>query len=1785
MNPNNPDFPWITSMLNDPQNQIPGSSSANPNQNPNFPDFNPFNPDYQLLFQQYQLQQQMAYTNISQQQSGNSQQPSHKIREEEEDDTEPVPTPTSKKPGSREKRVKKMAKKSSTGTASRNRQGLNFLEPRRGVAFGRMFHSNIRESKNCSGSNPAMFQEMMQQQIEIERKEKMERMDREIDADDLEEMDLKWQMAMLTMRARRFLQKTGRNLGSNGPTSMGFDISKVECYNCHRKGHFARECRSPKDSRRNGAAEHQKRDVPVETSTSNALVSYQTNAKTGLGYNSQVFTRAMFDCDDYLSSGSDESLPPSPIYDRYQSGNGYHVVPSPYTGTFMPPKPDLVFNAPNVVETDHSAFNVKLSPTKPDQDLSHTIRPSAPIIDDWVSDFEDESKTKLPQTDPSFVQPTEQVKSLRHSVKHVETSIPPKTAIPNPTSNDKRSNRKACFEHMVPAVILTRSKPIPITAVRPVSTAVPQIKVTRPRHAKPFVTKSKSPPSRHFNRNPSPKASNSPPRVTAVKALVVNVAQGNISYLSNFEELNGGYVAFEGNSKGGKISGKGKFDGKVNEGFLIGYSVSSKAFRVFNSRTRIVQEALHVNFLENKPNVAGSGPTWLFDIDTLTKTMIYQPITAGNQSNPSTGVQEQFDVEKAGEENNQQYVLFPVWSSGSTNPHNIDEDAAFDEKEPKFKGRKPESKVNVSPSSSAQSKKHDDKTKREAKGKSPVESLTGYRNLSAEFEDFSDNSINEDNAAELEDITYSDDEDDVGAEADFNNLETSITVSPILITRVHKDHPVTQIIGDLSSAIQTRSMTRVAKDQGGASLIQDAEGTKLDLLHKDTQEEGIDYEEVFASVARIEAIRLFLAYASFMGFMVYEMDVKSAFLYGTIEEEVYVCQPPGFKDLDYPDKFYKVVKELYGLHQAPRAWQKGDILLVQIYVDDIIFGSTNKDLCKAFEKLMKDKFQMILMGELTFFLGLQVKQKKDRIFISHDKYIAEILRKFGLTDGKPASTPIDTEKPLLKDPDGEDVDVHTYRSMIGSLMYLTSSRPDIMFAVCACAHFQVTPKASHLHAVKRIFRYLKGKPHLGLWYLKDSTFDLVAYSDTDYAGASLDRKSTTRGCQFLGCKLIPWQCKKQTVVATSFTKAEYVAAARVNTPRCDEDRLELMELTVFLLPSDEKVRIEVSVVDLQVSAVRLILLLLVRNVDSPTKLYMYSRFLQLMIRKQVGDLLSHTTKYSSPALTQKVFAYMRRVGKGFSGVETPLFEGMIVAQEVADKGDVKVNVDDILAVGVTAEGDVSAANDEVPTAVEEPSIPSLTPPTLPPQPSQDDKIAQALEITKLKPMVKKLERRNKASKLKRLKRVGTAQRVDTSDDIVMDDVSKQGRMPADIDADVDVSLEDAREVIVENSDAEIDQSVEVLSMQDNDGETAELQEVVKVVTTAKLITEVVTTASATLTAASLQLATAALSILTIAPSAARRRKGVVIRDTQETAPTSSTIIHSEAKSKDKGKGILVEEPKPLKKKAQIKQDKAYARELEAELNKNIDWDEEEHDDISKKCVSFKMDYFKGMTYDDISPIFKKHFDSNMAFLQKTMEQIDEEDRKALKRLNKSQEDKAAKKQKLDEEVEELKRHLQIVLNDEDDVYTEATPLARKVLVVDYEIYNENNKPYYKIKRADARYTSSNLEKSKKCLWSIEGQDLEAVRVLWCVDYHIYYNTVDFAGREEISITSFTLDQMLNNVRLEVEEESEVSLELLRFIRQQHQEGAQLEYCLNTSSIKLRIKTKIKLVKQRRKLDV
>nr|GFB35032.1 hypothetical protein [Tanacetum cinerariifolium] len=523
--------------------------------------------------------------------------------------------------------------------------------------------------------------------------------------------------------------KTGRNLGANETTSIGFDMSKVECYNCHRRGHFARECRSPKDTRRNVSVEPHKRTVPVETSTSNALVlqcdgvgsydwSFQAKEeptnyalmaftsssssssdnnvascskectkayvslhshydkltsdlrksqfdvlsyKTGLEYVEarllvyqqnetvfeedikllkldvelrdnalvafrQKFKKAEQERDD---SESDVSMHASPIYAKYQSGEGYHDVPPPYTRTFMLPKPDLVFHdAPTVNETVYTAFNVELSLTKPDKDLSHSLRPSALIIEDWISDSEDDSEAESSQNNPSFVQPTEQVKTFRPYVKPAEYPIPAnnlRTICPKSRGHSNSRNRKACFvckslthlikdcdfykkkmvqtparnhaqrgnhqhyarmshpnphRHVVPTTVLTRSKLVPLTA------SVPHNNVLRPRPTKTVGTKPHSSPRRTINHRPSPSVSNFPPKVTIVQAPKVNAVKGiqgnwgnpyhalkdngvidsgcsrymtgNMSYLTDFEEINGGYIVFSGNPKGGKITSKGK---------------------------------------------------------------------------------------------------------------------------------------------------------------------------------------------------------------------------------------------------------------------------------------------------------------------------------------------------------------------------------------------------------------------------------------------------------------------------------------------------------------------------------------------------------------------------------------------------------------------------------------------------------------------------------------------------------------------------------------------------------------------------------------------------------------------------------------------------------------------------------------------------------------------------------------------------------------------------------------------------------------------------------------------------------------------------------------------------------------------------------------------------------------------------------------------------------------------------------------------------------------------------
>ncbi|GJR27532.1 putative ribonuclease H-like domain-containing protein [Tanacetum coccineum] len=608
----------------------------------------------------------------------------------------------------------------------------------------------------------------------------------------------------------------------------------------------------------------------------------------------------------------------------------------------------------------------------------------------------------------------------------------------------------------------------------------------------------------------------------------------------------------------------GKFDGKADERYFVGYSVVSKAMRVFNKKTRIVEETLNIRFLENTPNVKGNGPDWLFDVDYLTISMNYVPVVVKNQTNGIAGTKDNIVIGQAQKEKEpeQEYILIPLCTIDpliSQGPKESEMDA----------GMKP-TEVNENEASDT-SGKHDQAARSESERLNQREMQTEHTdstnciNIISTPVNTAGPSVSTANAFEehiferfslfknaftlppVLNVSSMDntgifgnayDDEDVEEEVDMNNVISSYSVPDSSFTKFHKDHPEDQEPKKPIQALKDPSWVEAMQDEllqfkllkvwTLVDLPRDkwAIGTKWVFRNKKdergivvknkarlvaqgyTQEECIDYDEVFAPVARIKAIRLFIAYASFKDFVVYQMDVKSAFLYRKIEEEVYVCQPPGFEDPHFLDKLYKVEKALYGLHQAPRAWyetlstylldngfhrgqidktlfikrHKDDILLVQVYVDDIIFGSTKKEMSIEFEKLMHEKFQMSSMGELSFFLGLQT-----------------------------ASTPMETNKALIKDEEAKDVDIHLYRSMIGSWMYLTASRPGIMFAVCACARY--------------------------------SPFDLEAFSDSDYAGASLDRKSITGSCQFLGKRLISWQCKKQTIVANSTTEAEYVAAA------------------------------------------------------------------------------------------------------------------------------------------------------------------------------------------------------------------------------------------------------------------------------------------------------------------------------------------------------------------------------------------------------------------------------------------------------------------------------------------------------------------------------------------------------------------------------------------------------------------------------------------------------------------
>ncbi|GJV83480.1 putative ribonuclease H-like domain-containing protein [Tanacetum coccineum] len=702
----------------------------------------------------------------------------------------------------------------------------------------------------------------------------------------------------------------------------------------------------------------------------------------------------------------------------------------------------------------------------------------------------------------------------------------------------------------------------------------------------------------------------------------------------------------------------GKYDGKADEGFFVGYSLNSKAFRVFNSRTRIVEENLHYRFSKNTPNVVGSGPDWLFDIDALTRTMNYKIVACTLEWFLQVRKQVIMQVKLERRQNLSKITFY--YHCGLLIHHFPKIQRVLKMMDPNLHVmmRRRMMKIQEKIVKIIDQKKEDNVNSTNNVNVASINEVNAVGGkTSIELPD-------DPNMPALEDISIFDlsrDNEDGGAEADMNNFDKTIQVSPIPSIRIHKDHPFNQVIRDFQSAAQTRNMSKNLEEHGKNAKRNKKDERGIVIRNKErlvaqgyTQEEWIEYDEVFPHVARIKAIRLILAYASFKDFVVYQMDVKSAFLYGKIEEEVY----------------------------------KGDILLVQVYVDDIIFSSTKKELCNAFEK------------------------KKDGIFISQDKYVGDISKKFGFTEVKTASTLIETQKPFLKDEDGEEVDVHMYRSMIGSFMYLTSSRPDIMFAVCACARYQVNPKVSHLYAVKRILRYLKSQPKLGLWSPKDSPFDLVAYTDSDYDGASLDRKSTTREAEYVVLQVAVDKCfgfrinylimalvdgKKIIIIelivrrdlqlkdaegvdclpnATIFEKHTLMGYENISQKltfykaffspqwkflihtilQCLSYKTtawnkfsNTMASAIICLATNQKFNFSKYIFES-----------MVKNLDNVGNFLMYLRFVQVFVNQQLDGLPSHKRIYVSPSHTKKIFRNMKRVGKGFSGRVTPLFPIMVV---------------------------------------------------------------------------------------------------------------------------------------------------------------------------------------------------------------------------------------------------------------------------------------------------------------------------------------------------------------------------------------------------------------------------------------------------------------------------------------------------------------------------------------------
>ncbi|GJT93935.1 putative ribonuclease H-like domain-containing protein [Tanacetum coccineum] len=936
-----------------------------------------------------------------------------------------------------------------------------------------------------------------------------------IDEDDLEELDLRWQVAMLTVRVRKFIQKTGRNMDFKEKRPVSLDKSKIECYNYHRKGHFARECRSGRNQGRrtmkrtqlclmaiSSSSSSSSSDNEVQKCSKQCLESFKTLQKN---YDSEreKHSRARLEIQGYeLALESLESrilvhekneLAWGEKYDqmsaRDKTGLGYdtqlnemsnnsetdsEISLSVFDWNFLTPRADISF-----VGLDEYAIRKKIIESKT-TNLNTKIKIKLSLRIGTENDDDDVSKSNIRVlTRTGLITPVKQ--------------------------NEKRAVHK---------VSTTR----PVSTARPVSTSRP-VSTARP--------------------------------VSSVRSFAPKIAQTSGAIRPIYPRMD--------NFNTGK--GQSRIllqDHAVEDSVALAiYWQQSLSIRLEDTMEalwlfgdfKLLDESQVVLRAPRKDDV--------YSLD-LKNIIPSRGANAGESSFVYLG--EKIPIDASTLPNSD----LPI----DPNMPDLEDDSdAFSIPIPTLRIHKNHRKAQIlgDPKSAVQTR---GKIQKASSAQQALVSYISKKNI-----------INH---------------------KDHQNY--------LLACFLSQEEPK-----NISQALQDESWVEAMQEELlqfkllKVWILVDLPSGKKAISTKFRQEEGIDYDEVFAPVARIEAIRLFLAFASYMGFIVYQMDVKSAFLYGTIKEEVYVHQPPGFVDPAHLNKFYKVIKALYGLLLEPLTWyetlssflmengfrrgtidktlfikkKKSDIMLVQVYVDDIIFGSTKKSMCTEFEDCMHKRFQMSSMGELTFFLGLQVKQQPDGIFISQDKYVADILKKFDFWSIRTATTPIESNKPLVKDEDGEDVDVHVYRSMIGSLMYLTASRPDIMFAITTEEGLQAISATIDGH--EKLITKDSLRRHLKLY---------------DAEGIS------------------------------SLSNEEIF------------EHLAHMGITNMKSP--------------------LLLKAMVKNLDSPHKLLLYPRFIQLHLNKQQRLLLPHTRTYPTPILTSKLFSNMRRASKGYSGVATLLFDNMLV---------------------------------------------------------------------------------------------------------------------------------------------------------------------------------------------------------------------------------------------------------------------------------------------------------------------------------------------------------------------------------------------------------------------------------------------------------------------------------------------------------------------------------------------